>query len=159
MDREYRRWRAGEAALYLDRVRGMGMRVKSLKYAIEDLMLAASGVKGIDYSRDAVASSPSSDAIPDAVADLQGLAAELEGKREAYRREIAAVCRAIQRMGSEQSAAIIEMHYVAGRTWRECAEVYHYTKQGMMTARQIALSEFYDVMPRTQVDEIPAAEE
>ena len=146
MDREYRRWRAGEAARYLDRVRGMGMRVKSLKYAIEDLMLAASGVRGIDYSRDAVA-------------DLQGLAAELEGKREAYRREIAAVARAIERMDDERLAAIIEMHYVSNRTWRQCAEAFHYSKDGMMAARQSALSAFYDVMPATQLVEIPAAQE
>ena len=157
LDAEFRRYRANVAAKYLERVRGMGMRVKSIKYAIEDLRLSASGVSGLDYSKGNVATSPSADAIPNALDTIDSLISELACKREAYENELAIVIRAINRMENQRSAAIIEMHYISNKTWRECAEVFHYSKRWMMNARQIALSEFYEVMPPIEIEEIPTA--
>lgn len=157
MDKEFVRYRANVAAEYLDRVRGLGKRIKSLSFAINNLRLTASGVTGIDYSEDKIKTTPNDDRIPNTLTKMDELIEELTVKRGIYEKEIDAVIRAFNRMENQKSAAIIEMHYVADRTWRECAEELHYTKDGMMDARQNALSDFYDVMPQTQIEEIPEA--
>lgn len=51
---ELRRWRAEQAARYLEDVRGKMLRVKSLTRAIDEQRGIAEGLQGIDYSRDLV---------------------------------------------------------------------------------------------------------
>lgn len=157
MDPELRRWRAEQAALYLDRVRGMGRRVKSLALAIDELETKAAGVRSVDLSRQAVSTSPSSADVADSIDGLVALRDELDAKRRAYEREIAAVSRAIDRMPDATCAALLEMRYVADRTWTECAEALSYTKQGVMSLRQRALCGFYDVMPECRIEQVPPA--
>lgn len=157
MDPELRRYRAGQAALYLDRVRGMGRRVKSLALAIEELEAKAGGVKSPDPSREQVSSSPSRPDMADQVDGLIALRSDLEAKKGAYGREIAAVARAIDRMGDHTCAAILEMRYIGDASWAECADVLGYTKQGVMSLRERALCDFYEVMPECEIEPIPPA--
>ena len=151
MDKDKQRWHAHQAALYLDRVKGMGDRVKSLRWSISELESKAQGVKSIDYSKDMVQSSPNGDATPNNVGKLMELKAERERKRDLYQAEIEAVMRALDRMENETYSALLEMHYIGGATWQEVADELHYSKRGVLKVRQKALSAFYDVMPPSQM--------
>ena len=64
---ELRRWRAEQAARYLEDVRGKMLRVKSLTRAIDEQRGIAEGLQGIDYSRDLVKTSPTDATLPNAV--------------------------------------------------------------------------------------------
>lgn len=157
MDQETKRWHAEQAALYLERVKGMAAMVKALNYSIRELEAVADGVKAMDYSRDIVQVSPTDDTMPNNVCKLIALKAEREERRAEYERELEAVTMSLARMKDRTRAAILEMHYIGGATWRECGEVYSYTKRGMMHVRQSALSDFFDVMPPSQLFKVPPA--
>ncbi|PWM24869.1 MAG: hypothetical protein DBX48_07585 [Limosilactobacillus fermentum] len=149
---ELRRWRAEQAARYLEDVRGKMLRVKSLTRAIDEQRGIAEGLQGIDYSRDLVKTSPTDATLPNAVCKLQQLLAEKEAVRSEYAQDIDCAYRAIDRMEKAEHAAALEMHYLGGESWGRCASELGYTKSGMMDLRIRALVEFFDCMPKTKVD-------
>ena len=157
MDREMMRYRAGCSAEYLNGVRGMVVRMKSLTAAIAEQRAIAEGVKGIDYSRDMVKASPSDDHMPNSVQRLSDLVSQKERERDRYETEVAAACRAIDKMSRPECAAALEMHYIAGASWNDCAEELGYTKDGMMSLRNRALLDFYDLIPVPKKIEISSA--
>lgn len=149
---EYKRWCAEQAARYLEDVRGKAIRVKSLTLAIEAQRDIAEGMRGIDYSRDIVQTSPTDAALPNAIHKLDQLIAEKESTRDDYAADLNAAYRAIDKMPTAANAAALEMHYLAGESWTTCAKELGYTKPGMMDLRLRALVEFYECMPITKVD-------
>ena len=110
MDSGNERWHADQAALYLDRVRGMYAKVHSLQLTIQELEAKAEGVGAIRYDKDKVQTSPADDALSGSVSDLIELKAERERKLELYEREIAAVFRALDRMENLTYSAALELH-------------------------------------------------
>ena len=150
MDSDKMRWHAHQAALYLDHVKGMSDRIRSLDWTIADLEAKARGVKSFDYSKDLVKTSPNGDAIPNNVAKLIKIKEDRERKRELYEAEIDAVSRALDRMPNQTYGAMLELHYIGGATWQETADELNYSKHGIMKARQKALAMFYDYMPPSQ---------
>ena len=149
---ELKRWRAEQAARYLEDVRGKALRVKSLTLAIAEQRGIAEGLRGMDYSRDIVKTSPTDAALPNAVHRLQELIAEKEAVRADYAADIACAYRAIDSIEKAEHAAALEMHYLGGESWSKCAAELGYTKSGMMDLRPRALIDFYDCMPRTKID-------
>lgn len=158
MDQDTQRWHAHQAALYLDHVRGMGVQIVSLTWAIEALEAKAEGVGAIRYDKDQVSTSPTDEAMPNNVSELVRQKREREHKRELYETELAAVSRAFERMPNEVYSGILESHYIGEKTWKEIGKAFGYSKPGIMRARQRALAMFYDYMPPTQrFREIPKA--
>lgn len=157
IDEEIMRYRADVAERYLERARGMGMRVQSLGCAIEERYRSAAGVCAVDYARMPVGSAAGGDRIPDAVAAIDALTRELREQRDACEREVSAVVRALGRMEDASLAALLEMHYIANRPWAQCAKAFHYSRRSITSMRTRALSAFYDVMPAREVEEIPSA--
>lgn len=147
MNEEYRRWRAERSAKYLEKVRGMALKIMAMAQSIERQRAIAEGDGAIDYTKDHVSSPASDGRMADAVQRLQEFAAQREAQRRDYAKEIEAAYRAIDRMDAPECAAALEMHYLAGRSWGECAEALGYSKPGMMELRRRALCDFYDVIP------------
>lgn len=157
MDQEFIDYRIAQATAYLERVRKMAVRLISLTANIEEQKAIASGLTGIDYSRDIVATSPTDDKMPNCVYKIFQLVEDLEALHDEYDSRIRMALSAIARMESSECAASLEMHYIAGKEWSQVASALGYTKPGMMSLRKRALNEFYDVMPLTQRDPIPEA--
>lgn len=157
MDQEFIDYRIEQATAYLEKVRKMAVRLISLNANIEEQKAIASGLTGIDYSRDIVSTSPTDDKMPNCVWKILQLVDDLEALHDEYDSRIRMALSAIERMKSSECAAAIEMHYIAGKDWASVAAALGYTKPGMMTLRKRALNEFYDVMPLTQRDPIPEA--
>lgn len=157
MDEEFRRYRIGQSAEYLDEVRGKALRVASLTAMIDDQRAMAEGVAGVDYSRDIVATSPTDDRMPDAVWKMHELTADLLARRDECRADVEAAHRAIGKLTAPEMAAALEMHYLAGKPWQVCARALGYTKSGIMDLRRRALDEFYDLIPGLKRVEIPEA--
>lgn len=135
---ELRRWRAEQAARYLEDVRGKMLRVKSLTRAIDEQRGIAEGLQGIDYSRDLVKTSPTDATLPNAVCKLQQLLAEKEAVRSEYAQDIDCAYRAIDRMEKAEHAAALEMHYLGGESWgrwRKRAGLYEIGNDGLAHSR------------------------
>ena len=150
MDSGNARWHAEQAALYLDRVRGLSVKVKSLTMTIQELEAKAEGVGAMRYDKDNVKTSPTDDTMPNNVSRLIELKAERERKLELYQKEIDAVFRALDRMENLTYSAALEMHYVNGVSWKDVRHKLGYSKPHMMTIRQKALTDFYEVMPPSE---------
>ena len=75
MDVEWRRYRIGQAAGWLEKVRGMGARISALEAEIEDLRARAEGVGAIDYTRERV--SRSLRTVCDPLNDLWAISGEV----------------------------------------------------------------------------------
>ena len=157
MDQEFIDYRIAQASAYLEKVRKMAVRLISLTANIEEQKAIASGLTGIDYSRDIVCTSPTDDKMPHSVWKIIQLIEDLQALHDEYDSRIRMALRAIERMESSECAASLEMHYIAGKEWSAVASALGYTKPGMMSLRKRALNEFYDVMPLTQRDPIPEA--
>ena len=67
MDDEYRQYRIDQAHAYLERIRRMGDSCAGLRALVDDARDRASGLKGIDYSAIRVQTSPTDDAMANAV--------------------------------------------------------------------------------------------
>lgn len=157
MDQEFVDYRIEQATAYLEKVRKMAVRLISLTANIEEQKAIASGLTGIDYSRDIVKTSPTDDKMPNCVTKILQLVDDLQALHDEYDNRIRMALAAIARMKSSECAASLEMHYIAGKDWAAVASALGYTKPGMMSLRKRALNEFYDVMPQTQRDPIPEA--
>ena len=70
MNEELTRYRAAQAGAYLREMRDAKRKIEAMEAEAEELRATAGGLKGLDYSRDAVSGSPTADAIPDAVAAI-----------------------------------------------------------------------------------------
>lgn len=157
MDQEFVDYRIEQATAYLEKVRKMAVRLISLTANIEEQKAIASGLTGIDYSRDIVKTSPTDDKMPNCVTKILRLSMTFRRCMTNTTAESGWRLAAIGRMKSSECSRSLEMHYIAGKDWAAVASVLGYTKPGMMSLRKRALNEFYDVMPQTQCDQIPEA--
>lgn len=73
---EYERYRAEQAARYMEHVGPLGSRIRMLREEVEAQRALVESVRGIDYASIGGGGSPSADAVPDAVIRLQGLVSD-----------------------------------------------------------------------------------
>ena len=156
MNPEYRRYRISQSRRYLKEVRRLARHVAALE---EDIALQrdqAAGVSGIDYTRTPVDTSPTADALPEAIIKL------IESIEECCT-ELAA-CVAAQDEARSLLAAmggvgadLLRMHYVAMRSWSYVAAKLGYAKGTVKNAAADALCEFYDYLPAGRRDARPMA--
>ena len=157
MDEEYERWRADQAHAYLERIRLMGDDCAGLQAQIEDAYARAEGMRGIDYAAIRVNVSPGADAIPNAVAELEGRIREYVGQLRDYEEQRHEASQAMMAMRDQNEARVLRLRYLLGRKWeRICAET-DYSWDGMMKLRRRALADYWDVMPREHRSQMPRA--
>ena len=123
---------------------------------VDELREMASGLRGIDYSKDIVATSPSADAIPDAVARIL----EIIEQRAEYIRDYACMVeqcvQALDKLGGVESD-ILRYRYVCDWRWEQIAARTHYSEQWLYELHNRALCSFYDCMPASGRDPIHRA--
>ena len=135
--------------------------------AQKDAMMAlADNLRGMDYSRPQVRTSPSQDAIPDAIIAAEEMG-ELYGHlRDDAARRVGQAETALAAMENTAGARALSLYYLSfdanGRrrfdTWeRVCVEM-HYTYDGLMKLIRRAKLELYDLMPHTDRPRIDRAD-
>lgn len=131
-----------------------------------DAMAAmADNLRGIDYSAVRVRTSPTPDAIPDAIAAAEEMGELYSTLRDDAARRVAQAEAALARMGNQDGARALSLYYLAfdecGHrrfdTWeRVCVEM-HYSYDGLMKLIRRAKLELYGLMPHAERDRVPQA--
>lgn len=112
-------------------------------------------LKGIDYSAVNVQSSPSPDAVPNAVIAHEGIAEKLEAIADDAAMRIADAAAALASMEDPTEARCLHLYYIdAVDTWERVCEVMTYSYDGMMKLSRRALIHAYDVMPHSEREPI-----
>ena len=140
--------RVDEARSWLEKVRKAVGYARRLEASAKASYQRADGLKGIDYSKPFVKSSPYADAIPDAIAADEAIGDTLSAIAADARDKVDEASRAIHRLDDKTEATCLHLYYVdAYDTWeRVCVEM-GYSYDGMMKLSRRALLHAYDVMP------------
>ena len=121
MDEEYRRYLIEQSKRYMMNVRSLNHSIRMLRSEIEELESLATGLKGVDYTRDVVKVSPSNDAIPNAVIKLDSLKSEYVEELDGYLGEQARAHEALSHI-EPLLAELLTLRYLEGKPWAEVAE-------------------------------------
>ena len=130
------------------------------------MMAKADNLRGIDYSSAGVRTSPTPDAIPNAIiaADEMGL---LYGSlADGAARRVAMAEAALAAMGNQDGARALSLYYLAfdrrGRrrfdTWEKVCVKTGYSYDGLMKLIRRAKLELYDLMPHTERPKVERAD-
>lgn len=147
MSDEYDRYKRAQAARWLEHVRKLGARCRALQAEIESQRELASGLRGMDYSAPAVSSSPSADAVPNAVVKLQSMISDYCTELSGYIDEQRRAHVTIGMMDNAEQAEALKRHYLMGQRWEECCVAMGYSWDGMKTLRYRGLLSVYPLMP------------
>lgn len=156
MDEEYERYRREQASGYLSRVRDAKRHIAAMQAEVDELREMAGGLRGVDYSRDQVSTSPSADAIPDAVARILELVEQRVELISGYASMIAQCDAALDELGGIE-ADILRYRYACDWPWERIAARTHYSEQWLYELHNRALCSFYDFMPAQGRDPIHRA--
>lgn len=162
---EFDEWKAEQAAKWLEHVRSLALDVARIQDRV-DVLRSLAMPSGIDYSRPVVSSSPSADAIPNAVVKLMDAMREYLDQLDAYVYESMDAARRIEEIGDGRYRAVLSLYYVSGNTWEQVGEKLKKWDNGKFTyspeycrhLRNDALPFVYDVMPREWRTQIPRAD-
>lgn len=148
------RYKADQVDAWLSKCRKMSKLEARLRELAEQQFAMADGLKALDYSKSKVQSSPTPDAIPNAVADHMEMGQTFE--------EVAANAAARQ---AEAKSAILALDdpdevnallgfYVQGLTWEQLSVDMNHSYSTMMRIRKRGLVNIYDrdLIPHTERD-------
>lgn len=153
---EYAEWKAEQAARWLRHVRDLKHDISRLEDDIE-VQRSLALPSGIDYSRPVVSSSPSADAIPNAVARLEESVARYATELVGYldEKEQARAC--IGMLDDARHRAVLSLYYVNAHSWLTVSKTMHYEVSWCRRLRDEALPLVHDVMPREWRTMVPPA--
>lgn len=157
MSEEYDRYKRAQAARWLEHVRKLGTKCRSLQAEIDGQREMASGLSGMDYSAPAVKSSPTPDAVPNAVIRLQRLISDYCTELVGYVDEQRRAHDALSRIENAEQAEALKRHYLLGQRWEECCVAMGYSCEGMKSLRYRGLLAVYGVMPQEWRDPVHRA--
>lgn len=150
------RYRREQAGAYLRRVRDAKRHIASLNSEIEEQRALASGLTGIDYSRVMVQTSPTADAMPDAVARLLDIIEQRVGLVRDYVRMLDGCGQALAAMNGTYGD-VLRYRYLCDFSWEQISSRLNYSEQWLYELHGQALDAFYDYMPPTEKDAVPSA--
>lgn len=153
---EWQRYEREQASAYLKRVRDARRHIAAINAEVDEVRNLASGLKGIDYSRDAVSTSPNDDAMPNAVSKLLDLIAERVELVRDYAAMLDECNDALIETGG-LSETILRCRYVNDMAWEDVARELGYSEQWMHELHNRALLDFYNHMPTSGKDPLPRA--
>ena len=153
---DWQRYEREQASAYLKRVRDARRHIAALNAEVDEVRNLASGLKGIDYSRDAVSTSPNDDAMPNAVSKLLDLIAERVALVDSYVRMMDECGAALASLNGTYSD-ILRYRYMCDYPWERIAIETHYTEAYLYELHGQALSAFYPHMPERERDPLPRA--
>lgn len=157
MNEEIQRYHVEQAHAYLERIRKLGKDCASLQAEADDARDRASGLTGIDYSRDVVRTTPTDDAMVNAVESIREAVRSYAVALAEFTEERIRASEAMNRMEDYTEARALRLRYLLGWDWEKVCVKMHYSYDGMMKLRRRALCSYYDVMPHTERDQIPRA--
>lgn len=146
MTEEYERYKAAQAARWLEHVAKVGRRLRALQDEIDAQRASAEGVQAVSY--DGMPRSQSDgQALPNAVAMLQELVADylIEAAEYAEVQREAHEC--LRKIDDPACSECLTRHYLLGASWEQCCVKMGYAYDGMMKLRRRALADAYDFMP------------
>lgn len=125
---------------------------RRLREIVDEQLEQADALKGIDYSRDVVSTSPYPDAIPDAVARHVELSEVYGALASEAASDASAIVDAIAALADVDGRAALAGHYVQGVTWERLCVDMSVSYRTMMRIRHRALVEIYDrdLMPASE---------
>jgi len=157
MDEEYRRYRIGQAAAWLGRVRDAGTRARRLEAEVSELRARAEGVGAIDYTRERVSRSPRTDRAAKVADELFEAIDSALAELDAFLRERRRARACLDGLSDEIGRSALIRHYLVGESWRAVAEAMGFDVRQMYRIREVSLCELYDLMPATERDPLPPA--
>ena len=157
MDEELIRYRSEQAHAYLERIRRLGDDCAALQAEVDDARERASGLTGIDYTRDRVSAPKGDEAMVNAVESIREAVRDYVVKLAEYTDERKRASDAMMGMPDYTEARALRLRYLLNRDWEQVCVEMHYTYDGMMKLRRRALCSYWDVMPVEERDSIPLA--
>ena len=134
--------------------------------AQRDAMRAmADNLRGIDYSAVQVSTSPTPDAIPDAIIAAEEMG-ELYGQlRDSASRRVAQAEAALSELGNQDGARALSLYYLSfdadGKrrfdVWEKVCVEMSYSEDGMKALVRRAKLELYDLMPHIERPKVEQA--
>lgn len=156
MTEEYERYKAAQAARWLEHVARLGRRKHALEDEITHMREEADGVRAIAY-----------DGMPHAQSDGDALelsVIRLQERIKGYATEIAEYVEAqheaheaLRKIEDAACAECLTRHYLMGWTWERTCVAMQYSWDGMMGLRRRALASAYEVMPTKWRDPMHSA--
>ena len=127
---------------------------------IESFYSMADNLRGIDYSKDRVKTSPTPDAIPNAIIEAEEMGDVFCELYESVSGRVMQAELALLKMEDQREASALSLYYLAfdshGKrkydTWEKVGKRMGYSYDGMMKLRRRALLHAYDVMPHIERD-------
>ena len=153
---DWQRYRREQASAYLRKIRDMRRHIAALNAEIDEQRALASGLTGIDYSRDNVSTSPTDDAMPNAVARLLEIIAERVELVRDYTGMLDECGTSLRDLNGTYGD-VLRYRYLCDYPWERIAAATNYSEQWLYELHNQALSAFYDHMPPTQRDPMPKA--
>ena len=158
MDEELQRYRIDQAERWLNKVRKTVGYSKSLEESTAVIIARADNLRGKDYSAVNVQTSPTPDAIPNAIILADEMGETLDILSKSARERVNQAARALAEMDDPTEATCLQLYYVdAFDSWERVCVRMHYSYGGMMKLRKRALLSAYDVMPHNERDPLPIA--
>lgn len=154
---EWSEFKAEQAADWLEHVRRLEHDAATAQDRV-DVLRSLALPSGIDYSLPSVQTSPSADAIPNAVAKLVDAMGDYVDKLDAYATESIDAAKRLQEIGDSRYRCVLMLYYVNGRTWEQVGATLKYAPEYCRHLRNDALPLVYDIMPREWRTMIPRAD-
>jgi len=154
---EFDEWKAEQAAKWLRHIRELKHDIARLEDDIE-VQRSLALPSGIDYSRPSVQTSPSQDAIPNAVIRLEESIAQYTTELVGYLDEKQQARECISRLGDARYRAVLSLYYINGHSWETVGEKVGYSEVHCKELRSEALPLVYEVMPREWRTMVPRAD-
>ena len=155
-ENEWQRYRREQSSAYLRRIRDMRRHIAALNAEIDEQRHLASGLTGIDYSRDMVDTSPTDDRMPNAVSRLLDIIAERVALVREYTGQLDECGAALRKLNGTY-ADVLRYRYLCDYSWEQITEKMGYSDPYINELHNTALSAFYDCMPPTQRDPLERA--
>lgn len=154
---EFDEWKAEQAAAWLRHIRELKHDIARLEDDIE-VQRSLALPRGIDYTAPKVASSPTADAIPNAVARLEESIAQYTTELVGYLDEKQRARECLGLLDDARYRAVLMLYYVNGHSWATVGEKVGYSEVHCKELRSEALPYVYEVMPREYRTRIPRAD-
>ena len=125
----------------------------------------ADNLRGIDYSAVQVTTSPTPDAIPDAIIAAEEMGELYGSLRDNAAKRVAQAEAALAEMGNQDGARALSLYYLSfdanGKrrfdTWEKVCVEMHYSEDGMKVLVRRAKLELYDLMPHIERPKVEQA--
>lgn len=150
-DAEGAAYRRRQSRRFLTQVNAAKRHIEALAEDVDEIRVMASGLRGIDYSRDTVSTIPSDDSITNAVASIfDAIEERVELVRDCTSM-FDACDTALKAMGGAR-AALLRAHYCNGISLADAGSMMGYSADWVYRLRDAALEEFYDYIPSSYRD-------